>query len=393
VLVIVTCVLFMALASCRKRELGFVTLVALEWIVLMTIYLVMREHFVDISVWTQVIVALLLSTILVGLTAASVVERTARWKSPFAVSSTAYYLLASLAAAVTLLMIFRFDWREVATASAFRTLLSTDDEQSVPTFGVGVSFPLTMGALFLAKARREAWTARLFALVGALLALLTTSKIFLLLFVLFLLPVSIDWRNLKYRPLVKYAVAALALVVGLHVVLGKVVDLGEVSLGRALALTLGSYVSSGLAGLELYVDGVAEFPENALWQQLGSVLPGVIRVPDSPILPWVQVGNWNTNTYTAFSYWIDGLGLLGAVGFAFLVGWIGGRLLRLESLGGRFVTRFYVFGVLFLFHQDFFLSAFVMWFAYLATGALLSMVEKYPADIGRDAIHAGSGLR
>ena len=75
-LVIVTCVLFMALGSCRKRELGFVTLVALEWIVLMTIYLVMREHFVDISVWTQVIVALLFSTILVGLTAASVVERT-----------------------------------------------------------------------------------------------------------------------------------------------------------------------------------------------------------------------------------------------------------------------------------------------------------------------------
>ena len=387
-LVLASCLLLALLAAVRRSELGFITLVALEWAAIMGIYLLMREHFVDISLATQVLVVLLLSAMFVGLAAGAVVDLRARWRWPVTVSPTSYYLLASLAAATTIVMVIRFDWLEVATASAFRALLSDEGEMSVPTFGVGVSFPLTMGALFLARARGERWKAVSFGVAGGLLALLTTSKIFILLYVLFLLPVNLDWRAMRFRPLLRYAVIAVALVAALHLALGKVVGLGETSIVEALAITLASYVGSGLAGLELYVDDVANFPANALWQQIGGLLPGVISVPESPILPWVQVGGWDTNTYTAFSYWIDGLGLPGAVGFAVLVGWLGGRMLRLQGLGARFITRFYVFGVFFLFHQDFFLSALVMWFAYGATAALLSMVDATRVE-SADTVRAG----
>ena len=254
------------------------------------------------------------------------------------------------------------------------------DETDQASIGVGVSFPLAISAGVLARYRGERLVALAFAAMALLLAVVSTSKIFVLMFALFLVPVH---QRIDVLPLRRTLLLGMLLLIAfslLHVVLGKVEEEQGKGLITSIIDILTTYSLFGLGGFVTFMAGDADFPHNAVWKPIADLLPGLIDVPDRAILPWAKIGQQYGNVYSAFSYWVDGFGLLGTFAFAAMLGFASRRIFAQRGLGYVIIQRLLLFALTMIFFGDWFLSALSMWVGFIAAAVLVTIVEPGPAS-------------
>jgi hypothetical protein len=155
--------------------------------------------------------------------------------------------------------------------------------------------------------------------------------------------------------------------------LGKLLTSDEGFFLKSLWLTLATYLMSGLAGLALFVQGKTEFPHNAIWKQLSNFLPGVIRVPDSSILPWVAIGDWFGNVYSGLAYWLDAFGVLGTLIYIAILSALARQIFSRVGLSWIFLQRLFFFSIMMSFHQDFFLASAQVWIGFSICAILIGL--------------------
>lgn len=273
--------------------------------------------------------------------------------------------------------------REIAAsgfsaAIDFRKLIVGDDGAEKLALGIGISFPLACACWTYSRANEMTWQARLWAGVSGLLAFMSTSKVFIVLFILYLAP----WhRDSPVRPVTVLYITAVALACfsALHIVLDKIIWVDDESLVESLFLTLSTYILSGIAGLQLVLDGKIALPENVLWISISDITPGLISTPDSAILPWSEIGKWFGNVYSAFAYWLEGLGSGGPEIMASILGIIYGITFsknQTKSIGMRFFRAFSLFPLLLIYHQEFFFASIKMWIAFSLAAAFLQITRR-----------------
>jgi hypothetical protein len=282
----------------------------------------------------------------------------------FRIEPALFYVVAFTACLVSLGAAVALGGTGAFTSAAeLRSLFTTDDEAGRASFGIGLSFPLTLAAWMLARYKRSARMAFTFGAGSLLLALLSTSKIFLLLFCFYAIPLATRLEKPNLRSMFLIAALILGAFTSLHLILDKLAR-DEGSLLTALLYTLLSYLLSGLAGFQLFCERGVDFPANAMWQTIGEWFPFLVKVPDSAILPWSQIGDWYGNVYSAFAYWIDGLGQFGFLVAVIIVALAARNLFARSDLAALFMQRLMLFALLLMFHQEFFVTALKLWLAF-----------------------------
>jgi hypothetical protein len=351
-------------------------LLAAEWVILLTLYLIFESEFVPLSTESVLYITVFFVCFFlayeVGLTI-----RLPPVAPPFVVRGSYIMLFALVAGSVSIALgVHHALTLGITSAMEYRYLYDAE-LAGAPAISnrIGISFPLACAAWMLARSNNQRALSGMFAVLALVLAVLSTSKIFILLWLLYSVP-HIGMQGPRTRTILITAGVGLAAFAFMHLVLGKV--LGDVSDGiiEGLLLTLKTYLLGGLAGMQLVVSGEAVFPENAMWKALGDLLPGSIRVPESAILPWIQTGVWHGNAYSAFSYWVDAFGWLSSIGIGLVLGTAYGAVQSASSsLAMSYFRTFAIFPLLFLFHQDFFVPSVFMWIAFTLSTVLLWLTK------------------
>lgn len=357
---------------------GLPVILHFQWMALIAAYLMFEGQFVPLRAETQLAVCGFLFAFSIGF---GLGPFRMRFRVPQGdwVSRRAFYALSASLAAVTLA---RAATLLIASGgfAALRASLGADGAEA-PSIGIAVSFPMASTAWLLARLSGQRARATQFAVLTFALAVATTSKVFLFIWLLQLLPLEREWQARDVvRVGLAFGVLGLLAFVGLHLLLGKVVQ-GEASIFVLLARTFLTYLLSGIAGLNILFQHDTVFPANSMWIRFGQILPWTVDVPDSPILPWVRIGDWNGNVYTAFSYWIDGWGPAGFVAWSALLGLLVRTIRSQTDLASQTFFRLSVFSLLMAFHQDFILPSLYLWIAFAAAASVGMQVA--PASIPR----------
>lgn len=244
-------------------------------------------------------------------------------------------------------------------------------------FGLGISLPLALCCMYLAKNEMKKYKYTFFLLISFILAILSTSKIFLILVVIF----AIGFNSvISKRKIATYGFIIIFIFGLSSVILGKFSSNPNDGIFSAVIDTFKVYLFSGLAAFDLYTNNNYLLPDNILLYPFRDIIGSTINIPQTDILPWVNSGVWETNVYTGFAPWYQKFGFLSAVIFGVFLGgyygfWFGFR----KNLAVQFYQTFLFFPLILLFFQEHYILSWKMHVAYIACATMLSFtkVEKY----------------
>jgi oligosaccharide repeat unit polymerase len=357
--------------TCRRPLITSIPrLVALEWIILISAYLVYQSEFVPLKsaflIYSSVFFVCFFLAYEVGIRI-----RLAPIRPPVAVPPAYVFVVAMVAGAVSIgLGIFHATSTGIVSAIEYRELFSPEVGSTPLSNRIGISFPLVCAAWLLARLQGRPGLSMVFGAVAVTLAVLSTSKIFLVLCVLYAFSEqNSPWRLRRVFLLIA---VGLGLFAGLHIMLEKVVGDLEGDALSSLVKTLRVYLLGGIAGFQQFVETDSFFPRNALWKPLGDLIAESISVPSTPILPWSQIGEWYGNVYTAFAYWVEAFGWGSCIGVGVVLGTLYGLIQNAPATpSGTYFRVFSIFPLLFIFHQDFYLASLHVWVAFIAASIVL----------------------
>ncbi len=360
----------------ERKPWGIPFLLNCQWLLLLLFYKYNENQFIRNDGQFDILIC---SFLIVFSSAYSlrVPDVLSKIRNPFSISPLSIYLLSIISIIYSFItFIYIKGTSEIISLSHLRELISNDSDTERISFGLAFSIPLSLASYTLAQALNHRKLKILFVTSGFLLVSLSTSKLFLLIFFMYLVPLKYRIDQISLR----WAITIITCLIGsftlLHVLLNKIVERSG-GIFESLYVTFVTYFSSGLAGLQLYLNGKSFFPHNALWKSLNNYIPWLISIEtsDSAILPWSQIGEWYGNVYSAFAYWLDAFGYYGTFVFIFLIATCTRYIFEKKSLNYIFLQRFLLFSIFMIFHQDFFLSSIVMWSVYLFCSFLLSSVR------------------
>lgn len=371
-------VAYLLLTRQRRLRTSPDRILALSWLFLVTAYSLWAQDFVELTVELQL---LILSFVLAfGISYQVIRSRPAKQQLPRKLLRVSVPTAVKLTIPIALIPLFVavsvLDGGSILKASEFRDMLIGDVDTGRQSLGIGYAFPIACGGWYVARRsalRRLSW------LCGSLvcvIAVLSTSKIFLIIFLLYLIPLWKDLRRLRTWFL-GLAILGLGAFGASHLLLEKLASDVDDGIVSALWNTFRVYLFGGIAALQNYMDGAASLPTGMMWKPIGDFVPDLIEVPRSAILPWTDIGEWNTNTYTAFAYWLDAFGLgAGIVMGAVLGAFYGHVFCRLRTgVGSDFYRTFLLFPLLFIFCADFYVPSLFMHVGFAVSGYLVSRLQ------------------
>jgi len=215
----------------------------------------------------------------------------------------------------------------------------------------------------------------LFIFLALLLALISTTKIFLFVIVFYLLFFS----KVNMLRILTAMIVLLALFFLSHLLLEKFSSNPDDGVFRALWNTLLVYMFGGVAAFQNILIGSVQLEPNIMLTSIKGIVSvfGIDNVPVSSILPWSKVGNWNTNVYTAFGYWYSLMGNF----YLFISPLILGLYYALFFSPQKtfimfdFYKPFLLFCLTFIYMGDQYLPAFLMHFIYIFISIIVSITK------------------
>lgn len=251
---------------------------------------------------------------------------------------------------------------------------SVSGSEAKLSLSVGLSLPFTLAAWYVAKLNNSKFSI-LFIVLALMLAVISTTKVFLFIVVFYLLFFS----KVNYLKVFLALFILISLFFLSHLLLEKFSSNPDDGVIRALWNTLLVYLFGAIAAFQNLLNGTVELEQYIAFtsiENLVSIL-GIEKVPESPILPWTKVGNWNTNVYTAFGYWYSLIGGFYLFYSPLLLG--GYYALFFSKMGGSNIFEFYkpflLFCLAFIYMGDQFIPAILMHFIYLFISLLVSVTK------------------
>jgi hypothetical protein len=189
-----------------------------------------------------------------------------------------YYLSIALFFFVLIKFFFLLIASGAESALDFRLFFAGVDDGEAKSIGAGIAFPFLMASYYISKIESDVKYSRLFLYMSLIVAILSTAKIFLLLFLFYVL--SINRYRLSFKGLFIISLYGFGLFALSSIVLNKFSNDGDGNLLLAILNTFNVYFMAGLAAFQNILDGI--YPNDD---------------------GWMKIGNWLTNVYTAFYSW------------------------------------------------------------------------------------------
>jgi oligosaccharide repeat unit polymerase len=352
-----------------KKPHGLPFIINLQWLILLITYKLNENSFVPLNEKSDLAIFIFIFTFTIvhNLTPSS---WTFKVNTPHFIQDNLLYGLAYLASILSFILLIN-SGDKFTDLMSLRTLVTPEGSEERLSIGVGFSLPLTLTAWILARSKDKKRESYLLGIISFFLAVITTSKIFIMICLLFSIPINIKIKRISFEKIFKIGIISVFGFALLHIALGKFVESDEGLIDSAYK-TLISYMLSGIAGFSLYINNEAQFPVNAIWKPIGDIFPTLIDVPESNILPWIQIGDWYGNVYTGLAYWIDGFGYLGMILFIGIIGLTSKIIYSTSSVTMIPIQRLFLFGILITPHQDSFLSSIKIWIGFLICSIILS---------------------
>ena len=245
----------------------------------------------------------------------------------------------------------------------YRHAFSSEENNS--SIGAGFSFPFLLAASYISKYKNKLSLFNIFMFLSFVVAVISTTKIFILIFLFFVF----HMYNLKFFKLILFALIAFLLFAMSHLVIGKFSSSPDDGLFLAIINTFFVYFSGGFAAYQKILDGYIVLDYNIMFiglQPLAFLVPNYF-LPSTAILPWVDVGIWETNLYTAFGYWYSFFGESHSVVMGFILGLFYGFVFSSNNFSKLldFYRPFLLFSMFFIIFGDMFIVAFTMHIIYL----------------------------
>lgn len=237
----------------------------------------------------------------------------------------------------------------------FLILRSMIAERSI-SFYISISFPMCASYLFYLNSIQKNSKSIVVTIVLFVLALLSTSKIFFIIFLLF----SIPWyrKNFKLSFKIFFAIFLVGFLSFslLHIITNRIVGEND-SLVKNIVFTMEGYFIGGLAAFQTFLDGTMRN-----YMSSGG---------------WIRTGKWVGNVYSGFYYLFAEKSYIFFIARCFCIGFLYGIIWGNASKNyfWRVLSIYSVFPVCFVFFSDFFFGAWIQWCCFAAGAFILNSVK------------------
>lgn len=295
---------------------------------------------------------------------------------PFIRKELFFTLAASLAFFSLGKAFYLFFQGNLETFMSFRSIISGGSGEEKQSLSVGISFPAVLTAFILARHQNSKFLTNFFLFLCFLISIISTSKIFILILIIVLINSNIN------RVLNIFLIGLIFLLLfGLsHLLLAKFSSDPEAGIFGALFDTFFVYFLGGLGAYSQMIEGNVQLDPLVTFSALKPLIEIFMatNIPSDPILPWVQIGNWNTNNYSAFGYWYALLGDFHIFFIPIFLGIYYGIFFNkyfVTSSSFELYRIFLIFCLLFTLWGDQFIPAYKMHISYLFFSILFSLTK------------------
>lgn len=234
------------------------------------------------------------------------------------------------------------------------------------SFHIGVSFPFVSACLFYQNIKNISKYKKFLTVILFFLALISSSKQFIVLAFLYSVPWYTGKFRLKLFPVLLVVMTGFLLFLLLHVVTERVVGTGN--LVQKTMYTINGYLLGGIAVFQLFLDG--------RMQQHITV--------DS----WVKTGDWIGNVYSGFYnfYKERSIALLTVRIFciALLYAFFNSKR---KSAFSKFIRVYSVFPLLFFIFSDLYMPSIKQWLMFIFAGIGISLLTSDRSYISCKSVH------
>lgn len=351
---------------------SFYKSISLIWLFILVLYALQYELFTPISSeFDMVFVAFFWSIITSYALVYSVLKKIRPISFKKVLSSRHFYFLSfffSLISIVKFFYYFLLYHDFVAFRAAF-----VDEGLSLH---IGISFPFCAAAYFLARQQKDAFYMRSFMFVLLFLALISTSKIFIIIAILFLSGFGGSEFKLSTKKLVGILFVGMGLFSLVHIAMDKIAGLGAFPLYQALLFTFSGYLLGGLAVFQLVLDGAySSAPSDSLINYMMGGGKYIITAANED--GWIRTGVWVGNVVSGFSPWYIVSGVGGIVFIGCVIGVLHATInsFSRRSLAFKYMRIFSFYPLCFFVFSDTYISAMMMWIAFFICSFVLSLTH------------------
>lgn len=222
------------------------------------------------------------------------------------------------------------------------------------SFHVGLSFPFVSACLFYQNINGIKKNRKFLLVLLFLLAVISTSKQFIVLMFLY----SVPWykKDFKFRflPFLLIGLFGFIFILILHALTGRVAGSGN--LVQKTLYTINGYFLGGLAVFQLFLDGTME-------QHITSGA-------------WVKTGKWIGNVYSGFyNFFYEQSYLLLSVRVLFISLLYAFLNFRRKSVFAGFLRIYSIYPLLFFIFADLYVPAVKQWLIFVFAGAGISFIK------------------
>ncbi|EPA8654105.1 O-antigen polymerase [Photobacterium damselae] len=252
----------------------------------------------------------------------------------------------------------------------FRTQLMAGN---ITGLGIGISLPISFLGLYLSRRSNNVIMFIIFFCFSLVISLISTSKIFLLLVVMYSMGIN---NKIEIKKIFFISIGILSVFILSSILLNKFSSSINDGFFNAIYDTFRVYFISGVSAFNLYINDNAFIPNNILLYPFKDLLSDAYDIPLSDILPWINTGTWDTNVYTGFLPWYQAIGFIscfilgGGLGIYYAF-WFNPNL----GYIAKFYQIFLYFPLLILFFQEHFLLSWKMHLSYILCMLLLVFVK------------------
>lgn len=241
---------------------------------------------------------------------------------------------------------------------------------------IGWSFPLAAASYFYAKKNNDNRKKMLFLLVMIVLALVSLSKIFLILALLFGSSIFENDNNISAKKILIIVFLGFSSFALMHILMKKVAGLDQYPLIIALGYTILGYFLGGIAAFQMIVTN--SFSTGLYYPSVLDLLRNTpVHFLSSTDAGWVKTGNWYGNVYSGFAPWYEMNKVYGLAIYGVIIGLIGAIIYgkAKNNMAFQFMKGFLFYSILFIVFYDTFVLSAKLWFAFFIAAYVLSMTK------------------
>ncbi len=226
------------------------------------------------------------------------------------------------------------------------------------SFHVGISFPFVSSCLFYQNLKNYKKYKKFLVALIFLLALISSSKQFIVLAILFAIPWYKKDFKFSFLPILLVFCFGFLLILLLHAVTGRVA--GNGNLFQRTIYTINGYLLGGIAAFQLFLDGTMESHIT-----VGS---------------WVKTGDWIGNVYSGFYgfYQSRSIFLLSIkiLTISLLYSFLNSKR---KSIFFKFMRIYSLYPLLFFIFSDLYFPAVKQWLVFVLAGISLLLIKQKEA--------------